>query len=609
MNVLITSAGTWPWITYWHPGSLYTVIAGGPSAITARWATSVAAAAAEATRNWRREGISQYTQLARWGPEALIPPMIVPVVPTIRDRVALHVLQFGALAVVLASLPYKAFDLDRYFVPKELVLHLCAGLAALSCISNRKRLTINAIDGLLTMFLVAGLVSTVFAVNHWAAQRALAISVSGAMLFWVAGGLRSAGLVRPLIVVLAIAIVVAAATSLAQAYGVQSEFFSINRAPGGTFGNRNFVAHLSAIGLPVVLLVALTARRGLGSLFGGIGVAVIAAALVLSRSRAAWLAVIALSIPVAVLGLMTRSRWVEPRTHRRAVVLGAALIAGGIAAVVLPNRLEWNSDSPYVDSASALVNYKAGSGRGRLVQYGNSLRMAAAHPLFGVGPGNWAVIYPRFASRNDPSMSQEDGLTSNPWPSSDWVAFVSERGGIGLGALALVVVVLLGRAIFDLRGGATRDPFRVLTAIALVGTLTATVIVGAFDAVLLLGAPAFFVWTLAGALSPPATGGFAIETGVAELAPAVVFGLVVLGTGRSAAQLAAMSTFSASARTSSLDRAAVLDPGSYRMRMRLAQAYLARGDCARTRGEAQAAHGLFPSAGEPRRDIAACNGR
>ena len=60
--------------------------------------------------------------------------------PTIaRDRFALYVMQFGALAVVLAALPYKAFDLDRYFVPKELVLIVCASVAAINCIGQRRR--------------------------------------------------------------------------------------------------------------------------------------------------------------------------------------------------------------------------------------------------------------------------------------------------------------------------------------------------------------------------------------------------------------------------------------------------------------------------------------
>ena len=42
-------------------------------------------------------------------------------------------------------------------------------------------------------------------------------------------------------------------TGLIQAYGlITSDLTSTTRAPGGTFGNRNFLAHLTAIGLPLV---------------------------------------------------------------------------------------------------------------------------------------------------------------------------------------------------------------------------------------------------------------------------------------------------------------------------------------------------------------------
>ena len=48
---------------------------------------------------------------------------------------------------------------------------------------------------------------------------------------------------------LAGACVVASATALLQAYGlVESDYISLSRAPGGTLGNRNFVAHLAATG-------------------------------------------------------------------------------------------------------------------------------------------------------------------------------------------------------------------------------------------------------------------------------------------------------------------------------------------------------------------------
>src|SRR5579884_2488866 len=145
-----------------------------------------------------------------------------------RDRIALHLLQLGAVAVVLVALPYKLFDLDRYFVPKELVLHAAAGIAAILLISRRKRLTLSAVDALLAAFLLVSAASAAIAINLWAAERALAISCSGAALFWCAQALRRAGLARPLLVAVALAVVIGAATSLAQAYGVETEYFSLN---------------------------------------------------------------------------------------------------------------------------------------------------------------------------------------------------------------------------------------------------------------------------------------------------------------------------------------------------------------------------------------------
>lgn len=530
-----------------------------------------------------------------------------------RDRVALSLLVLGGLLIVLVALPYKRFDLDRYFVPKELVLHACAWLTALLCISKRRQLTLTSVDLLLAAFLVVSAISSVFALNVWVAERSFAISLSGAALYWVTSTLRRAGLVRPLVAWLAFAVVVGAATSLAQAYGVESDYFSLNRAPGGTFGNRNFVAHLCVIGLPGLILVALTARRGVNSLISGIGVGIVSAALVMSRSRAAWLAIIALAVPVGILAIMTWSKWCEARTLRRLAVIGIAAAAGVAAAILLPNTLNWRSDNPYLESATGLVNYKEGSGRGRLVQYTNSLRITEAHPLLGVGPGNWPVVYPKYASRNDPSLSQEDGMTSNPWPSSDWVAYLSERGVIGMALLLLVFLGLFGRAVRELwqtrsrsDGGSARDPERVLTALALVGTLIATAVVGAFDAVLLLALPTFFVWTLAGALAPPVGGRASFRWGVHDLAPALVFGLGVLTVGRSACQLAAITISSTSSRASSLEAAALLDPGNYRIQLRAAQAQLGRGRCDAVRAHARKARTLFPNAGEPRHYLSAC---
>ena len=48
--------------------------------------------------------------------------------------------------------------------------------------------------------------------------------------------------------------------------------------------------------------------------------------------------------------------------------------------------------------------------------------------MLGVGPGNWPVHYPRYMSPGDPSFDADDMIPTNPWPSSDWMALLAERG-------------------------------------------------------------------------------------------------------------------------------------------------------------------------------------
>ena len=522
-------------------------------------------------------------------------------------RVALRLLQAGAIAVVLAAAPYKTFDLDRFFVPKELVLSVTALVVTLLCLARVKRASLGRVDQLLALWLLLGAASALFATNWWLAERAVAISLGGAACFWCARTLARAGHSRALVAALALAGVVGAATALLQAYGVRTEFFSLNRAPGGTFGNRNFMAHLCVITLPALLFSGLRAPTRTSLMRWSGGLALVAGALILSRSRAAWLALVVGMLVLLVAGaiaLRGRDATLKPA---RLVVLCLAAVAGAGAALVIPNTLDWKSDSPYADTAQGLVNYKGGSGHGRLVQYGNSLKMTLHHPLLGVGPGNWAVVYPRFASENDPSLGQ-DGMTSNPWPSSDLVTFLSERGPVALGLIALAMLALLADGLRGLRGGPDTET-RVAAAV-LLATVMVLVVVGAFDAVLLLPIPALVGWSLLGALAAPSRERQVIEVRLprrllAVACVAVLGGLVV---ARSGTQLLAMSLYATSSKASVLERASALDPGSYRIHARLAQLYLGRGDCTRSKVHASAARRQFPSSPAARRLLAACGG-
>jgi O-antigen ligase len=519
------------------------------------------------------------------------------------DRIMLGVTIVGGLAVVLLSLPFKAFDLDRFFVPKELALHVTAAITGLVALARRPRPTLSRVDTLLVCFLAVSVISGFFAENWWLATRALAITASGLTVFWVARTLTAAGYERALISGLATAIVIGAMTALLQAYGVEPEYMSLSRAPGGTFGNRNFMAHLSAIGTPIILLCTIEARRSWGAILGTAGMAFVSAALVMSRSRAAWLALVVGGALMVLLGWRMRDVWADPTRKRRLVVLGTASLAAVVGALTLPNALEWKSESPYLDSVRGVVNYKEGSGAGRLVQYRNSLKMAAAHPVLGVGPGNWSVAYPAFASRNDPSLNDE-GMTSNPWPSSDWIAFLAERGLAAVVIYALGLFALLVGAWMRARAATTAHDR--LGAVALAATVVIAAIVGAFDAVLLIAIPSLFLWTIVGALAPAGKARVTLPATIRGpvLGAAVV--LSVLVVLRSSSQIAAMSVYTSAATTGQAARAALFDPGSFRINMRLAESYAARGDCRHVRQYAGAARELFPNAAGPKRLLRRC---
>ena len=167
---------------------------------------------------------------------------------TVAGATILLALGAGALACVLAVLPYRSFDLDRFFAPKELALHAAALAAGLAALVSARRMSLTKADHVLVVWLMLSAASALFATNHWLAYRALAVSMSGAVIFWSARAAASAGSGRALVRLLALVVVIGAITALAQAYGVKMEFAALNRAPGGTFGNRNFMAHLTAAG-------------------------------------------------------------------------------------------------------------------------------------------------------------------------------------------------------------------------------------------------------------------------------------------------------------------------------------------------------------------------
>jgi O-antigen ligase len=494
-------------------------------------------------------------------PAAPLPPPEV----SARARAGATLMIMGAFVLVLAWAPSELFDLERYLVPKALTLHVVAlGLLLLGLVPVR-RSEWDVPSLFMVAFVAWSALSAAFATNRWLALSALGVSFSSAVVFLAARAFPARLRWRVLGGILA-AVVLGSALGIAQAYGLENAWLSDSRPPGGTFGNRNFLGHLAAIAAPALLMWTVCARRRLLAALGMLGIAVLVTAIVLTRSRAAWLGGIG-GVSTALIGLWWLGRGGVPgRRWGRLAAAGVVAAAAVALAVLAPNQLDWNTDTPYASTLTRLADYQQGSGRGRLIQYQNSLALVRRDPLFGTGPGNWFVDYPLVTTRGDPAYAGSDIIPTNPWPSSDWVALISERGAVG----ALLLLLAGGAAIVAMLGeDRDRDPNRAAAAGGVAGVLSAALVCGAFDAVLLLAAPAHLTWAAVGLLLPrtPAPS----DGGPRRVATLVALAFVVYtGAHTTAVALTASAT-----GTRTLARAAQFAPGEHRLQLELAQ----RGRC------------------------------
>lgn len=506
-------------------------------------------------------------------------------------RAAAHLLGFGLVAAVVVALPIAPTDLDRHQLPKETIVHLATWLAVLLARPLPPRELRPALRWSLALLLAVAMASALVASNGWLAFRATALMITAAAAFVTAAHVSALGAGDIILAWCATAGVIGAGTGLAQAYGLDSPLFATTRVPGGTFGNRNFMAHFAALALPLLLMEVMGTKRRLVAAIAAIAAAVLVAAIVLSRSRAAWIGGAIGSGGFGMACILARRRNAIPALGGRPVLVALAAIAAIFAALVVPNRLAWKSGSPYSDTLIGITNHDEGSGRGRVLQYRNTIRLAMEHPILGVGPGNWSIRYADVAPPNDPSWVYGDVVPLNPWPSSDWMALLSE-----LGPVAVVLALLFGAALAwrGLRASRSSGD-RVFAGSALLALLLTTLVTGSFDAVLLLPAPLLLVAISGAALLHRADNTTVDPDQSATTSPPrwILILPLILGicTLRSAQQTVAYVVAGSGRSLSRLSWAARIDPGSYPLRIALAQ----RLPCGEARTSIVAAVELAPN--------------
>ena len=510
----------------------------------------------------------------------------------------------GLLATLLVAVPREWLATDRFTFPKAMLFHASALATSVCCLLGARRWRLDTVALLLGGFAGLSMLSALFAAhNPWVTPTAIGVTLSGGALYLAAGALAEGGRRQAMLLAVALAAGLLAISVLLEAYGPLAGLSTWNRAPGGTMGHRNRAAHLLVICLPVAWLCVARARQRwvLGGLL--VVVMLLGAAITLTRSRAAWLAGLVLVPLLAVAWKMGR-RETGGSTWRTAPYTVALLVGVGLA-LSLPNILEWRSS--YTDTVRRIAEHDAGSGRGRLIQYTNTLRMAADAPLLGVGPGNWMVQYPRYATPGDPSYTVDALLPVDVLPQSDWAGLLAERGFPAMGVLAVLCALLLMECWSRARARAEQECRD--EAVTLMAVVVALLVLGGLDTVLQTPTATFLVAVIVGALRrsrrewvidiPEMGRRWGAVAGTALLVGGPLVYGAVTGWARQLSHMRPQTE-------ERLARAVRLDPGGYEARVFLGQMMSRNGQCERALKLLQESSELLPHAEMPRRVSSRC---
>jgi O-antigen ligase len=134
------------------------------------------------------------------------------------------------------------------------------------------------------------------------------------------------------------------------------------------------------------------------------------------------------------------------------LVVAAALAV--TLLVVIPNRLQWASNSPYVDSLTTMVSLESSSGRDKL--WTVAFHVLGVHPLLGVGTGNYSVLWRSFISETNVDPAVFAFIRPDLPLFNDYLQVGVESGVFAAALFAFALLVLPARAF--LRLVARRDP-------------------------------------------------------------------------------------------------------------------------------------------------------
>lgn len=238
--------------------------------------------------------------------------------------------------------------------------------------------------------------------------------------------------------------------------------------PGSTFGNRNFAAEAMAMALPLGLAAVGGARRLdlRAAMWGSLALEIVF--LAVTRARGAWVG--------AACGLGAALWLSRIRVSRASLAIALSVVVLAGVAAALPGRYnprdagDSKRYSGVVEVLEEGFDVRSTAVKTRLGLWRRTAAMVRDQPLFGVGPGNWPVVFPRYA---EPGARREAVLSATLAPRQAHDDLLERTAETGIPGFLALVALAAGAAIAVRRRLRVGDANGPVTAGAAGGALVA----------------------------------------------------------------------------------------------------------------------------------------
>jgi O-antigen ligase len=343
---------------------------------------------------------------------------------------------FLRAGVFLLPVTYWWGTYDHYVLPKLLVARvLVVGLLILflarTFVTGSLPIARTPLDLPLLAFVISALLSTFFAYNEnvalfgtYSRYDGLLTIVTYAALFWLAvRTLRGADDARALMRVLLASGYLVAALAIIQSVLDSTAQGTVVPA-FGTLGQQNVLGAFLALLCPLAYRELVDADAWSTRIVALNALAILGIALVLTLSRSAWLGT-ALAAVIVIAG--SRRPVLRPR------VVAAAIVLIGLGVVGLTVGRGFQLEQKIEARAVSVFDVNAWGPRPAI--WRDSVKLIVSRPVFGYGPDNFGLVFPRFQA--DYLGQQVDKAHA------DSLQVAATQGLIGLAAYILVLAAFV----------------------------------------------------------------------------------------------------------------------------------------------------------------------